>query len=330
MKKKIINFCLILAILFAIVMPISVAKGRDGQNFGIITVSGKEMYKSKYGEVYPIIIFNGKKCIKWHGFEITPVKDVYNCESGKSDTILKNFLDNYQKKYDRNSKSKIHIDYYSPGDKAGYNQMYHLWANVPLGNSSNTIGDAGCFITSVAAQLLRYGLKYTDYGHNDTPDPVNINTWFKHHNGFNGDVLKYDVIKNFPGIYSYVNDGFDDFSYARTILYRTPPNAPIECFRSQHKVLRQGKHVWLYHFCLYVGGDGKNPYHKNKETGYWELNQQEGKNHLVINPGFNNSSYERKGTVRTLTDVYWEGQNAHRTFYVRPNSGIFRVAFLDQ
>ena len=56
MKKKIINFCLILAILFAIVMPISVSKARDGQNFGIITINGKEMYKSKYREVYPIII----------------------------------------------------------------------------------------------------------------------------------------------------------------------------------------------------------------------------------------------------------------------------------
>ncbi len=326
MKKKIINFCLILAILFAIVMPISVAKGRDGQNFGIITVNGKEMYKSKYGEVYPIIIFNGEKCIKWHGFEIIPVEDVINCETGKSNIMLKNFLNDYQKKYNENYKPDIHINWYSPGDKDGYSQGYYVWANERVGNSSDpndTIGKVSCLLTSTVAQLKRYGLRYTDNGHNDISDPVNINKWFIDHHSFDSNAyLYYDKIKDFPGIF-YVINGFDDFSLAQTILYRSPPNAPIECFRSQFPVAYyNGKPIWGFHFCLYVDGDGKNLY--KKENGVWKLDFEEGKNHLVIDPGFNPST-QREGTVRTLNEVYSEKSQSNP--YVRPDSGIFKVAY---
>ena len=58
------------------------------------------------------------------------------------------------------------------------------------------------------------------------------------------------------------------------------------------------------------------------QNGQWTTNLTFASSHLVIDPGFNGSS-DSRGTVRNLWDVYLEGS----PHYVRPGSGIFRVAF---
>jgi hypothetical protein len=322
--KRLTSILLVLVVLFVFIMPAGITKGDDGQGFGVVTINGVEMYKSKSGETYPIVIFDGKKCIKWHEFDIVSVEDVINCESGKSDMMLKNFINKYQKNHDNGNQSKFYVNF-STGDKAGYNQTYSSWANTRLGFSEwdsqknwwkYTIGNAGCFLCSTASELLRYGLKYTDYGSNANPDPLNINTWLKDHGGFTGASLNFSAVANFPGI-SYVNNGFDDFYGAAMILYQCPPNAPIICLQKQGYPVGEG-----YHFCLYVSGNGNNPYYWDQTYGWWTTNQTLANNHQVIDPGFNGSS-DPRGTVRNLWDVYWEGS----PHYVRPGSGIFRVAF---
>jgi len=318
--KRLVSILLVLAVLFVFIMPVGMAKGDNGQSFGIVTINGIEMYKSKSGEIYPIVIFDGKKCIKWHEFDLVPVEDVINCESGKSDVMLRNFINEYQKNHDNVNKSKFHVKF-SPGDKAGYNQKYSSWANTRLGFSEwdyqtnwwkYTIGNAGCFLCSTASELLRYGLK-NPISYNNV-DPVNLNEWLKNNGGFNGAGLYFPAAKDFPGI-SYNINGFDDFYGAAMILYQCPPNAPIICVHRQGYPTGKG-----YHFCLYVNGDGQNPYYESGEV--WELHQPMGENHEVIDPGFNGTS-DKRGTVRTLTQVY----NEMTPHYVRPDSGIFRVAF---
>lgn len=322
--KRLVSILLVLAVLFVFIMPAGVTKGDDGQSFGIVTINGVEMYKSKSGETFPIVIFDGKKYIKWHEFDLVSVEDVINCESGKSDVMLGNFINKYQKNHNSINKSEFHVK--SPGDKAGYNQTYSSWADKQLGflewdSQENqwkkyTIGDAGCFLCSTASELLRYGLK--DPVSSNNVDPVNLNEWLKDNEGFNGAELRFSAVEHFPGI-SYIIDGFNDFNGAARILYQSYPNAPIMCFRSQHPYAPD---KYYYHFCLYVKGDGDNPYYK--ENGVWELNSDEAAYHEVIDSGFDETS-DPRGTVRTLTKVYGEGHNGNP--YVRPDSGIFRVAF---
>jgi len=324
--KKLASILLVVIVLCVFVMPAGIVKSDDGRDFGVVTINGVEMYKSKSGETYPIIIFDGKKCIKWHEFDIVPVKDVINCESGKSDMMLKNFINKYQKNNENGNKSKFYVDFYT-GEKAGYNQMYSRWASDRLGFSEwdshkhwwkYTIGNAGCFLCSTASELLRYGLK-DPISHNNV-DPVNLNEWLKNNGGFTGAELYFPAVANFPGIW-YIIDGFDDFYGAAKILYQCAPNAPIICLHKQKYPVGEG-----YHFCLYVGGDGDNPYYWNQAHGCWDTREDLAEWHHVIDPGFNHSS-DREGTVRNLWDVYLEGKEYFRHPYVRPDSGIFRVAF---
>ncbi|NIA10311.1 MAG: hypothetical protein GWP10_11445 [Nitrospiraceae bacterium] len=325
--KRFVSIFLVLAVLFVLIVPAGMIKGDDKQDFGILTINGKEMYKSKNGETYPIVIFNGEKYIVWHGFDLVSVKDVINCESGKSDMMVKDFTNKYKEKHN-NDKSKFYFNL-STGYRAGYNQMYSGWANTRLGfsewsNKKNwweyTIGNAGCFLCSTASELLRDNLK--DPISHSNVDPVNLNEWLKNNGGFTGANLRFSAVENFPGI-SYIINGFDDFYGAAEIIYQCAPNAPIECFRSQYPA--SNGHYW-YHFCLYVVSDAQNPYYKT--NGLWYLNKSEAPYHKVIDPGFNGSS-DPEGTVRTLWQVYEEGRAAHGTYYVRPDSGIFRVAFKD-
>ncbi len=61
--KRLMVILLVLVVLFVFVVPSGITKGDDEQSSEIITVNDIGTYKSKSGETYPIIIFNGKKCI---------------------------------------------------------------------------------------------------------------------------------------------------------------------------------------------------------------------------------------------------------------------------
>jgi len=202
--KRLASILLALVILFVFIMPAEITKGNEEQDFGVVTINGVEMYKSKSGETYPIVIFDGKKCIKWHEFDIVPVEDVINCESGESDAMLKNFINEYQKNYDNGNQSKFYVNFYR-GEKAGYNQAYSNWANTRLGFSEwdskknwwkYTIGNAGCFLCSTASELLRYGLKDPNSGNN--VDSSNLNEWLRNNGGFTGASLYFLAVANFP------------------------------------------------------------------------------------------------------------------------------------
>jgi len=99
------------------------------------------------------------------------------------------------------------------------------------------------------------------------------------------------------------------------ILYQCPPNAPIICLQKQGYPAGEG-----YHFCLYIRGDGNDPYFL--QNGQWTTDETHASSHQVIDSGFNGSA-DPIGTVRTLYQVYTEGS----PHYVRPSSGIFRVTF---
>ncbi len=330
-NKKLIAIMLVFMFGFLFSGTLNVASADSGQDYGIVTVNGKEMYVDKAGNVYPVVIFNGKKCIVWHKYDLVPVGDVIRCEYGISDKTISYFVDKYRKDH-KELKSSTKFKYFA-GEKAGYNQVYSSWANDRLGFSErdskknrwkDTIGSAGCFLCSVASELLRYELK--DPVSHQNVNPVNLNEWLKDHDGFNGSSLYFKAVEKFPGI-SYVIEGFDDFNGAARILYQSYPNAPIMCFRSQYPYAYYPHKKYYYHFCLYVEGDGNNPYYE--ENGVWKLKDSEAAYHEVIDSGFNSSS-NIKGTVRNLTQIAQEGAEYHRNArykYVRPDSGIFRVAF---
>jgi hypothetical protein len=322
-NKKLISIMLVFMLGFLFFGPLNIANAGSEQKYGIVTINGKEMYMDKAGNVYPIIIFNSKKCIVWHKYDLVPISDVIRCESGISDKEVKYFIGEYRKNHTGSNTSSPIFEYFA-GEKAGYNQVYYRWANDYLGNSNDTIRNAGCFLCSTASELLRYGLK--DPVSCDNVDPVNLNEWLKDNEGFNGAELCFSAVEHFPGI-SYIIDGFDDFNGAARILYQSYPNAPIMCFRSQYPYTYTPRKEYYYHFCLYVEGDGNNPYYK--ENGLWKLKNDEAAYHEVIDSGFN-KSYEEKGTVRNLAQIAQEGAEYHgsaRYKYVRPDSGIFRVAF---
>jgi hypothetical protein len=217
--------------------PISlrVVKGDNSEKFGVVTSSGVEMFKSKDGETYPIVTIDGKRYVEWNDYEVIALDDAINCESGKSDIMLKKFISQYYENYRKNNPPKFYAEYYNVGDRAGYNQMWPAWANKPLGYGPDSIGLSGCLLCSTAAELSRYGLKDPKSG--GTINPLNLNDWLKDNGGFknHNDEMFYEAIRKFPGIYNVI-PGFDDFNTAYTILYRIPPNAPIECFRTQDKL----------------------------------------------------------------------------------------------
>jgi len=328
--KVVIAILLSFVLLFSLAAPLN-NLAKAGNGYGLVIINGKQMYKSKYGNLYPIVILNGKKYVRWHGFELTPVEDVIACESGKSDAMLGNFINKYIREHGNNIDSSKSYNSNSSEIRRGYNQTYSLWANTRLGSSEwgsrknrwkYTIGNAGCFLCSTASELLRYGLK-DPVSHNDV-NPPNLNDWLNSHGGFSGANLNYSAIRHFPGI-SYINKGFDDFNGAARILYQCTPNAPIICFRTQTKV----NGSYSYHFCLYVKGYANNPYYRNSH-GLWDLKgndkEETGKYYSVYDSGYAGTS-DPRAVLRNFYQIYQEGKTYHGSYFVRPDSGIFRVAF---
>jgi hypothetical protein len=71
-----------------------------------------------------------------------------------------------------------------------YNQGDPRWKDEKLGNSSNTIGGAGCCLTSWAMLVQFYGARYT---------PPELNLALKEQGGFNGDLMLQGVVGSLVG-----------------------------------------------------------------------------------------------------------------------------------
>jgi hypothetical protein len=97
--------------------PISlrVVKGDNSEKFGVVTSSGVEMFKSKDGETYPIVTIDGKRYVEWNDYEVIALDDAINCESGKSDIMLKKFVGQYYENYRKSNPPKFYAEYYNAG-----------------------------------------------------------------------------------------------------------------------------------------------------------------------------------------------------------------------
>jgi len=162
---------------------------------GVVYLNGKEMYKDKYGNLYPIWEDSrGKKQVRISDFEYAPLE-----------ALLER---------DRREGKGEFIDL-GPGltwalSVVSYNQNYVGWRDVTLGFGPTTIGSHGCFLTSSAMSLATYNLTISG----SLVDPLNLNEWMKNNGGFYQDLLIFDTIANFPGISSVgYSDSLTDTIY---------------------------------------------------------------------------------------------------------------------
>jgi hypothetical protein len=162
---------------------------------GVVYLNGKEMYKDKYGNLYPIWEDSrGKKQVRISDFEYAPLE-----------ALLER---------DRREGKGEFIDL-GPGltwalSIVSYNQNYVGWRDVTLGFGPTTIGSHGCFLTSSAMSLATYNLTISG----SLVDPLNLNEWMKNNGGFYQDLLIFDTIANFPGISSVgYSDSLTDAIY---------------------------------------------------------------------------------------------------------------------
>ena len=191
---------------------------RADEGYGVVTTEKGEMYKDTQGNLFPVVVVNGKKLVKLNEYELAPLEALLKRDAKESKgesalpkEILKQF---YASTY----------TYVTLPSIVSYTQRYKIWVNTTLGFGPSTIGNAGCFLTSCAMMLATYNLTING----STVTPLNLNTWMKNNGGFSGDMLIFGAIANFPGIRSIgYFDSFNDAAIAIhygivPILYMTP------------------------------------------------------------------------------------------------------------
>jgi hypothetical protein len=304
---RLTSVLLAVVVLFVFIGPIGRTQGNDGQDFGIATSNGVETYKSKTGEIYTITIDNGKKYVNLQGVEFMPLEDFLACESGETDRrLLKDLSQGKALPPTFDAHASL-----ARGQDGGYNQKYgqglgYGWADTQLGNGPGNIGPYGCFLCSVAECFRRYGLKISG----QDIAPLNLNSWLTTHGCFNRDDLQFPLLTRFPGI-STVYNGFNSFYDAGYLI--SQGSGPIICLQSY-------AHSGL-HFCLYVTGNGSDPY--VMYNGHLIVYQGPGQLHEVVDSARTDVSNPAnpKGYINDLYHLYaGSGQ------YYRTGTSVFRVA----
>ncbi len=210
-----IKKAVILSILFVFLVSF-VPFGRTikaDEGYGVVTTEKGEMYKDTYGNLFPIIVLNGKKLVKISRYELEPLQDLL--EKDAKEAKRKSTLPEYiLKKYYASGSFAVNSQtYHALSSIVSYNQRYKGWHTYTLGFGPDTIGQSGCFLTSSAMMLATYNL--TTYG--SLVNPLNLNTWLKNNGGFSHDLIIFSALKNFPGIRD--TDVFDHFSDAEILIY---------------------------------------------------------------------------------------------------------------
>ncbi len=192
----------ILLIVFVLLMSFVPFKKlvRADEGYGVVTTEKGEMYKDTHGNLFPIVVIDGKKEVKLNEYELAPLEALLERDAKESkgesalpEEILKKYY--ASKNFFINSYSYVTLPaIYS------YKQKYWRWVNEWLGTHERyTIGDKGCFLTSSAMMLATYNLTING----SIVDPLNLNTWLGNHNGFDwDDGLIFGAIADFPGISS--------------------------------------------------------------------------------------------------------------------------------
>jgi len=201
--KKVTILLLLVAFALAFSPVNKVAKG--GEGYGVVNVSGTEMYRDTYGNLYPIEIgSNGEKLVILNRYEVEPLKvllkrDARISKGGSElpDFVLKGYYDRKNSSTSTSSSSYVMLP-----AVFSYKQGYHEWESEPLGfDPVETIGEYGCFLTSCAMALATYGLTINGR----RVDPLNLNSWLKDNDGFgwaegHHDALNISALDQFPGV----------------------------------------------------------------------------------------------------------------------------------
>lgn len=184
---------------------------KAGEGYGVVTTDKGEMYKDTYGNLFPIIVINGKKEVKLNQYELAPLEALLERDSKESkgesalpDELLKKFY---------SSGNELENVFTTLPQIYSYNQKHKAWGNQLLGFGPDTIAQSGYFLTSCAMMLATYNLTING----SIVNPLNLNNWLKVNNGFSGDLLIFGALGSFPGInYVGYTDSFED---ARIAIY---------------------------------------------------------------------------------------------------------------
>ncbi len=304
MKYMKVISAILLTILVVVSFGVDTVSATNAESFGLITINGAQVYRTKHGDTYRTEVVNGQTYVHVSDFEMILAADLINCENGKTDRLLSTHLR-------QNATSTVVGLQMLAGQDAGYNQRYSGtggWATEPLGFGPSNIGSAGCYLCSTAAELSDYGLTISGI----TVAPLNLNAWLKANGGFSKDDLIYSALASFPGIHT-IYDAFQDFSNAGILISQGCP--PIMKFTHPDGT---GSH-----YCLYVQSTGSDPYQYSNGQ-YALISQAVGQLHAVVDSyrAIKPDSSDSKGYV---TDLYQMSTLSGGNM-VRSGVNLFRVA----
>lgn len=226
MKIKKVLILLCLSVFLVSFVPFgSVIKADEG--YGVIITEQGEMYRDTHGNLFPIIVINGKKEVKLSQYELAPLEALLERDAKESkgesalpDELLKKFYSS------GNELENVLFTLFTLPQIYSYNQRYKGWGSELLGFGPDTISESGCFLTSCAMMLATYNLTING----SIVNLLNLNNWLKGHNGFSGDLLIFGALANFPGIHSVgYCDNFEDaliliYYHIIPILAMNPPH----------------------------------------------------------------------------------------------------------
>ncbi|MEF3245143.1 MAG: hypothetical protein K6343_04085 [Caldisericaceae bacterium] len=293
--KKMIILLVVFIFLVGFIPFEKMVKADEG--YGVINTEKGKMYRDTHGNLFPIIVINGKKEVKINEYELAPLEALLE-RDGKQSKGKSALPEEILKKYYVSKNLFINSDFSTTLPSiVSYNQRYKLWCKEKLGFGPSTIGGAGCFLTSCAMMLATYNLTING----SIVTPLNLNTWLKNNGGFSGDNLIFGAIAKFPGISSIgYFDSFNDAAIA--IFYRIVP------------ILR----MTPSHFAPLVKTNGE----RNRKTN-WIMNTYS----RDYNYDYNNPGYRIYAPYDGKTPYY---QTVEESGYDFASSSVFRTAYPQQ
>jgi|GEM_PF-2323814 len=229
--KKMIIWLVVFVLLMSFIPFKKLVKADEG--YGVVNTEKGKMYRDTHGNLFPIIVTNGKKEVKINEYELAPLEALLKRDEKQSqgESALPEEILN---KYYTSKSFFINSDFYTTLPSiVSYNQRYKSWGSEILEFGPDTIAESGCFLTSCAMMLATYNLTING----SIVTPLNLNTWLKNFQyspsyhwkhypyesgGFVYDLLKFDALVYFPGIRSIgYFDSFNDAAFA--IYYRIVP-----------------------------------------------------------------------------------------------------------
>jgi len=299
--KKVIIFLVTLIILINLVPMSDLVRADEG--YGVVTTDKGEMYRDTHGNLFPIVVIDGKREVKLNEYELAPLEALLkrDAKESKGQSALPEEI--LKKYYASKDFSVSTSSYVTLPAIYSYKQGYWRWGNEWLGTHKRyTIVNKGCFLTSSAMMLATYNLTING----SIVDPLNLNTWLGNHNGFDwDDGLIFDAIADFPGISSV--GYFESCSDAAIAIY-------------YHIVPIIAVHHPGLHFCVLVKTNGE----KNIATSYI-VNTYDNIHHTSSYYAPERMYYAPYDNIAGFNDYYYS--TLQRAQYTFADSDIFRTAY---